>query len=92
MTMTPIKPERRQENLMRRIESYQAVWRPQDNKGHFWFTYFDGDRERTMDLDAESFKTMLKVLDTDRPIFGDHASSSVAVHSQPNEIKVGAWA
>jgi len=89
--MTPLTSERKPE-LMRRITSYQALWSPQDNKGHFWFTYFDGDRERTMDLDAESFRTMLKVLDTDQPIFADHTTSAIAVHSQPNDIKVGAWA
>jgi hypothetical protein len=76
---------------MKRIISYQALWRPQDKKGHFWFTYFDGKRERTIDLDAESFRTMIKVLDTNKPIFADHKTSAVAVHSQPNELKVGAW-
>lgn len=76
---------------MKRIESYQALWRPQDQKGHFWFTYFDGDRERTMDLDADSFSTMLKVLDTDKPIFADCATSTVAVHWPDNELKTGAW-
>ncbi|MGQ4649723.1 hypothetical protein [Lyngbya aestuarii] len=79
-------------NPMRRITSYQALWRPQENKGHFWFTYYDGDRQRTEDLDAESFKTMLEVLDTDKPIFADHTTSAVAVHSEPNDLKTGAWA
>jgi hypothetical protein len=82
----------RKAGQMKRITSYQALWRPQDNRGHFWFTYFDGEKARTIDLDAESFRTMLKVLDTDKPIFGDHTTSAIAVHSQPNEIKVGAWA
>jgi predicted ATPase len=91
MTMTSSKPEKRPE-MMRRITSYQALWKPQENKGHFWFTYFDGDRERTRDLDAESFRTMMKLLDTDKPIFGDHITCAVAVHSQPTDIKVGAWA
>jgi hypothetical protein len=90
MKMTPIKPENQPEQ-MKRITSYQALWRPLDNRGHFWFTYFDGGRERTDDLDAESFKAMLKILDTEKPIFGDHTTSAVAVHSQPNEIKVEVW-
>ncbi|HEY9607832.1 MAG TPA: hypothetical protein V6C93_00625 [Allocoleopsis sp.] len=77
---------------MKRITSYQALWRPQDNKGHFWFTYFDGERERTIDLDPESFKILLEILNTDKPIFGDHKTASVAVHSEPTEVKVGAWA
>ena len=77
---------------MKRITSYQALWRPQDNKGHFWFTYFDGERERTIDLDPESFRILLEILNTDKPIFGDHRTASVAVHSEPTEIKVGAWA
>ncbi|HAA26855.1 MAG TPA: hypothetical protein DCE56_03210 [Cyanobacteria bacterium UBA8553] len=75
---------------MRRITSYQALWRPVENKGHFWFTYSDGDRERTMDLDPESFRTMMKVLDTDKPIFADHSTSVIAVNSQPNDCKVKA--
>ena len=77
---------------MRRITSYQAMWRPLDHKGYFWFTYFDGQKERTMDLDAESFKTMIKILDTDKPVFGDHITAAVAVHSQPSDLQVGAWA
>ena len=76
---------------MRRITSYQALWKPLEHKGHFWFTYYDGERERTGDLDAESFRTIMKVLDTDKPIFGDHTTSAVAVHSQPSDLKVGAW-
>jgi hypothetical protein len=76
---------------MRRIASYQALWRPMENKGHFWFTYFDGDRERTMDLDPENFRTLMKVLDTDQPIFADHTTSVIAVHSRPNDLKVRAW-
>lgn len=77
---------------MKRITSYQALWRPQEDKGHFWFTYYDGERQRTEDLDAESFKTMLEILDTDKPIFGDHTTSAVAVHSEPSDLKTGAWA
>jgi len=77
---------------MKRITSYQALWRPQENKGHFWLTYFDGDRGRTIDLDSESFQILLDLLNTDNPIFGDHATASVAVHSESNEIRVGAWA
>ncbi len=91
MTVTPMTSVPRQDTQMRRITSYQALWRPQDKKGHFWFTYFDGDRERTADLDAESFKIILEVLDTDKPIFGDHATSTVAVHWPDNDIKTGAW-
>jgi hypothetical protein len=84
--------ERKPPMEMKRITSYQALWRPQDNKGHFWFTYFDGERERTIDLDPESFKILLEILNTDKPIFGDHKTASVAVHSEPTEVKVGAWA
>jgi hypothetical protein len=54
---------------MKRITSYQALWRPQENKGHFWLTYFDGDRGRTIDLDSESFQILLDLLNTDNPIF-----------------------
>jgi hypothetical protein len=77
---------------MKRITGYQALWRPQENKGHFWLTYFDGDRGRTIDLDSESFQIILDLLNTDNPIFGDHTTASVAVHSESNEIKAGAWA
>lgn len=81
--------QERKLEAMRQITSYQAFWRPQDHQGHFWFTYFDGDKERTDDLDAESFKAMLKILNTDKPVFGDHLTSSVAVHSQPNGFMPG---
>jgi hypothetical protein len=91
MTVTTTTSAPRQDTQMKRITSYQALWRPQDKKGHFWFTYFDGDRERTADLDAESFKIILEVLDTDKPIFGDHTTSTVAVHWPDNDIKTGAW-
>ncbi len=77
---------------MKRITSYQALWRPKENKGHFWFTYFDGDRQRTIDLDAESFTILLEILDTEKPIFGDHTTACVAVHSESTELKLGAWA
>ena|SRR4028118_1567839 len=87
-----LERQRKQEMQMRRITSYQALWRPQDNKGHFWFTYFDGDRERSIDLDAESFRIILEILDTEKPIFGDHTTAAVAVHSEPTDVTVGAWA
>ncbi|MEQ9355784.1 MAG: hypothetical protein RIG63_21535 [Coleofasciculus chthonoplastes F3-SA18-01] len=83
---------KKHEMQMRRITSYQALWRPLDNKGHFWFTYFDGDRERTEDLDVDNFRIMLDILDTDKPIFGDHSTSAVAVHWPDNDIQTGAWA
>jgi hypothetical protein len=89
--MTPATSQRTPEQ-MRRITSYQAIWSTLENKGFFWFTYYDGDRERTMDLDAESFRTLIKILDTDKPVFGDHTTSAVAVHSQPSDLNIGAWA
>jgi len=77
---------------MRRISSYQALWRPQDSRGHFWFTYYDGERQRTQDVDAENFKIVLEILDTQKPIFADHTTSTVAVHWPDTELKTGAWA
>ncbi len=77
---------------MKRITSYQALWRPLENKGHFWLTYFDGDRERTIDLDGENFQIILEILNTDKPIFGDHTTGAIAVHSESTEIRTGAWA
>jgi hypothetical protein len=35
---------------------------------------------------------VMKVLDTDKPVFGDHTTAAVAVHSQPSDLNVGAWA
>ncbi|MCA1995209.1 MAG: hypothetical protein LDL41_24645 [Coleofasciculus sp. S288] len=84
--------DRTQEMQMKRIASYQAFWSPLENKGYFWFTYFDGERERTVDLDAGSFKIILEILHTDKPIFGDHTTATVAVHSEPTEMMIGAWA
>lgn len=70
---------------MKRINSYQALWHPKDNKGFFWFTYTDGERQRTIDLESESFRIVLEILNTDKPIFGDHATAAVAVHWLYNE-------
>lgn len=89
--MTPITDENKPEQ-MKRVISYQALWRPQDKKGHFWFTYFDGNRERTIDLDSENFQIILEIVNTDKPIFGDHTTAAIAVHSESTEIRVGAWA
>lgn len=82
------KPERQ----MRRITSYQALWRPIESKGHFWFTYYDGERQRTEDLEAESFRIILEILETNKPIFADHTTSAVAVHWPDCDINTGAWA
>lgn len=77
---------------MKRITSYQALWRPQENQGHFWFTYFDGETARTIDIDVENFQILLEILNTDKPIFGDHTTAAVAVHSDATTIKIGTWA
>ncbi|NEO31168.1 MAG: hypothetical protein F6K36_12190 [Symploca sp. SIO3C6] len=76
---------------MKQIKSYQALWKPKDHKGHFWFTYADGDRERTADLDAESFRIVLEMLGTDKPIFGDHTTASVAVHWPQGKLSTCGW-
>ncbi|MGQ4649725.1 hypothetical protein [Lyngbya aestuarii] len=72
---------------MKRINSYQALWRSKENKGHFWFTYVDGERHRTVDIDAKNFRIVLEILDTDKPIFGDHTTATVAVHWSRHENK-----
>lgn len=92
-TISELKPKtKKPETQMKRITSYQALWKPQENRGHFWFTYFDGDRQRTDDLDGENFKIILEVLDTDRPIFVNHVTSSVSVHWPDSDLVMGAWA
>lgn len=65
---------------MKRITSYQALWKSLENKGHFWFTYADGEQERTVDLDAKNFQMILEMLGTQKPIFADRTTSTVALH------------
>ena len=66
---------------MKRITSYQALWKSLENKGHFWFTYTDGEQERTLDLDAKNFQMILEMLETQRPIFVDRTISTVTLYS-----------
>jgi len=68
---------------MKLINSYQAWWRPQDGKGHFWFTYFDDVRERTTDVDAESFGIILDILRNEKPVYGDHTTAAVTTQTEP---------
>lgn len=68
---------------MKLITSYQAWWRPQDSKGHFWFTYFDGKRERTVDVNPESFKIVVDILRNEKPVYGDHTTAAVTTQTEP---------
>jgi hypothetical protein len=68
---------------MKLITSYQAWWRPQDSKGHFWFTYFDGQRIRTTDVNAESFSIVIDILRNEKPVYGDHTTAAVTTQTEP---------
>ena len=68
---------------MRLINSYQAWRRPQDGKGHFWFTYFDGKRVRTSDVNGESFGIVLDILRNEKPVYGDHVTVAVTTQTEP---------
>jgi hypothetical protein len=68
---------------MKLITSYQAWWRPQDGRGHFWFTYFDNTRLRTVDVDATSFPIVLDILRNEKPVYGDHATAAVTTQTEP---------
>lgn len=68
---------------MKLINSYQAWWRPPDGKGHFWFTYFDGVRERTVDVNADSFRIVLDILRNEKPVYGDHTTGAVTTQTEP---------
>jgi hypothetical protein len=75
---------------MKRITSYQALWKSLENKGHFWFTYADGEQERTADLDAKNFQMILEMLGTQKPIFADRTTSTVELHGivSPKRLEV----
>lgn len=68
---------------MKLITSYQAWWRPQHGKGHFWFTYFDGTRLRTTDVNAESFRIVVDILRNEKPVYGDHTTAAVTTQTEP---------
>lgn len=68
---------------MKLITSYQAWWRPQDGRGHFWFTYFDSTRMRTVDVDATSFPIVLDILRNEKPVYGDHTTAAVTTQTEP---------
>jgi hypothetical protein len=68
---------------MKLISSYQAWWRPQDGQGNFWFTYFDGSRIRTADVNAESFSIILDILRNEKPVYGEHTTAAVTTQTEP---------
>lgn len=68
---------------MKLVESYQAWWRPQDSMGYFWFTYFNGVRERTADVNGESFSIVRDILRTEKPVYGDHTTVAVTTQTEP---------
>ena len=68
---------------MRLINSYQAWWRPQDGKGYFWFTYFDGKRIRTSDVNGENFGIVLDILRNEKAVYGDHVTAAVTTQTEP---------
>jgi hypothetical protein len=65
------------------VTSYQAYWRPHQNKGNFWFTYFDGQRIRTADVDAHNFQIVLDILRNEKPVYGDHTTAAVTTQTEP---------
>ncbi|MEQ8998727.1 MAG: hypothetical protein RID53_19685 [Coleofasciculus sp. B1-GNL1-01] len=73
---------------MKRITSYQALWKSLENQGHFWFTYADGEQERTADLDAKNFQMILEMLGTQKPIFADRTTSTVELHGEVSQKRL----
>lgn len=65
------------------IKGYQAWWKPQDGNGHFWFIYFDNARERTADMNADSFRIVLDILRNEKPVYGDHTTGEVSTQTEP---------
>ncbi len=64
------------------IESYQAWWNSQSNSGFFYFTYFNGDRKRTVDVDATSFAIVIDMLRNEKPVYGDHTTCNVTTQRE----------
>ena len=71
------------------ITSYQAWWDPPSNKGWFWFTYFTGDRQRSVDVNAESFRIVLDILRNEKPVYGDHTTAAVTTQTEPTGEEEG---
>lgn len=65
------------------VESYQAFWRPHEGKGHFYFTYQNGDRRRTPDMGVDSFRIVLDILRNEKPVYGDHTTGEVTTQTEP---------
>jgi hypothetical protein len=68
---------------MKRITNYQAWWDPKQNKGWFWFTYYDGARVKTVNVDATNFTIVLDILRNEKPVYGDHTSAAVTTQKEP---------
>jgi len=64
------------------INQYQAWWDSSLNQGHFWFTYFDGHREHTGTVNAESFAIIIDMLRNEKPVYGDHTRALVTTQSE----------
>jgi len=64
------------------INRYQAWWDSDANQGHFWFTYFDGERKRTGSVSAESFGIITDLLRNEKPVYGDHTRAMVTTQSE----------
>jgi hypothetical protein len=64
------------------IQNYQAWWDSSAGEGYFWFTYFDGERQRTGAVSQDSFRIVNDILRNEKPVYGDHTRAMVTTQSE----------
>lgn len=64
------------------IKNYQACWYPQSDSGFFYFTYFNGERKRTTNVDAANFSIVLDILRNENPVYGNHETCEVITQTE----------
>jgi len=64
------------------IQKYQGWWDSSQNRGHFWFTYYDNTRERTVYVNGLEFQIIMDMLRNEKPVYGDHTRALVTTQSE----------
>jgi hypothetical protein len=63
------------------IKSYQVWWDSSAGVGYFWFTYSDGERQRTGIVAQDSFRIVIDILRNEKRVYGDHLRTMVTTQS-----------
>lgn len=64
------------------IHKYQGWWDSSRNSGHFWFTYYDNTRAKSVPVNGQDFQIMMDMLRNEKPVYGDHTRALVTTQSE----------